>query len=462
MRICTVQWRRAAVGALVSTVAVHAQISGGQFASTGSDIASRFFHAASTLPDGSVMVSGGLGVSGFPPALVSRNQIAFYNPSAGTFSASYPPIDGGAIVSPTLATPRSSHTQTTMRSGHVLIAGGDVGASGTNPGTPTSSVELFDPFTGVRRNGPPMNTPRSAHTATLLRDGRVLVAGAASCQLFDPVSESWSAAVALQRTRVAHAAVLLPDDSNLMSDRVLLIGGAGSGPNTIEIVSFDPLATQLATAALPIGVDDLAASRLVDDSVLIIGGQNVTSGDTVSSVSLYDPVGDTMTPLAPVPNRAGGIADHQLLRFGRYVAILGGEQQSSGTDTILRYAALFDSVTHQWIANGQMLNPHDDFAATSLGDCQAILIGGGVPVLSQEFPSATCEILEITLSEACVPGDLDNDGDVDVGDLREFADCMTGPVASRVYFSCWPADTDADADVDLADFAATQLIVGIR
>ncbi|MFN0137153.1 MAG: Kelch repeat-containing protein [Phycisphaerae bacterium] len=446
-------------GLICDVVAPHgaiAQIVGGQFAATGSDTASRLFHAAGTLPDGWVMVSGGLGVSGFPPALFSRNQIAFYNPHTGTFSASYPPINGGAAATPTLATPRSSHTQTTLRSGVVLITGGDVGAAGTNPGTPTSSVELFDPFTGVRRSGPPMNTPRSAHTATLLRDGRVLVAGAASCQIFDPASETWSAAVALQRTRVAHAAALLPDDAGSIGDRVLLVGGAGSGPATLELVTLGPLATQLSAATLAVGVDDVAATRLIDDRVLIVGGQNVATGDTVATASLYDAQTDTITPLAPVPNRSGGIADHQLIRFGRYVAIFGGEQQLAGTDTILRYAAIFDGLSHAWIADGQMLNPHDDFAAAPLGDCRALLIGGGVPLLGQEFPSANCETFEITLSGACVPGDVDNDGDVDAGDLRDFGDCMTGPGGGPVYFRCWPADADADDDVDLLDFSSIQ------
>ena len=186
-------------------------IPGGDFANVGNDVVARYFHAASKLRSGEVMVSGGLGLQIFPPSLFSRNNISFYRPDLGSFSTSFMPLDGSPAVSPTLTTARSSHTQTTLLDGRVLICGGHVGANGTNPGTATASVEIFDPMTGIIAPADAMNAARAAHTATQLPDGRVIVAGGSTWQAFSPDSNAWTNPIALMHSRTAHAAVLLPD-----------------------------------------------------------------------------------------------------------------------------------------------------------------------------------------------------------------------------------------------------------
>lgn len=449
---------RVVLGAVCVACAAEAALVDGDFAATGSDAVARYFHAADTLPDGTVMASGGLGLQIFPPSLYSLSSLSFYDPLAGTWSTSYTPLGGGADVSPSLITARSSHTQTTLDDGRVLIAGGHVGASGTSPGSATASVEVFDPWTGIVTAGPSMNTSRAMHTATLLRDGRVLVAGGSTWQVFDPLSDSWTLGYALQRSRTSHAAVLLPNFADVRGDdRVLLVGGGGSGPHTIELLNPADGSSMLLAATLTIGVDDLAATRLPSGKVLIVGGQNVSTGDTVALTYLLDPVADTIAAGPNVPSRTGGIADHQLVRYGPYAVVLGGEQQLSGTDTILDYAAIFDGVTETWRDVGTMLNVHDDFAVAPLGACDLVIVGGGVPFFGQEAPSATCETLTLNLADACIAGDLDNDADVDADDLDVCVDCLTGPAAGWVDFRCWGADDDLDQDVDLGDVAALQV-----
>ena len=112
-----------------------------------------------------------------PASLISLNNISFYNPASNTFSAQFPPLGGGPNTSPTLATARSNHTQTTLLDGRVLITGGYTGASGTSPGSPIASVEVFNPQTGLISAGPPMASTRVDHTATRLPDGRVVIVG---------------------------------------------------------------------------------------------------------------------------------------------------------------------------------------------------------------------------------------------------------------------------------------------
>lgn len=435
--------------------ALPAQIPGGSFSNTGNDTTPRYFHAASTLPDGTVMVAGGLGLSIFPsPTLVSLDALSFFDPQSGTFSSSFVPLDGGAAVSPTLATARSSHTQTTLPDGRVLITGGHVNAVGTSPGTPTASVELFDPFSGMMSSGPAMTSARTMHTATLLPDGRVVLAGGSTWQVFSSDADGWSTNFSLQRSRTSHAAVLLKNFSGVASDhRVLLIGGGGSGADTMELLDPASGTSSLLASTLTIGVDDLAAVRLPDNTVLIVGGQNISGGDTIDLTYLLDPASDVITPLDPVPDRPGGLADHHMIRIGRWVMVFGGEQQLSGSDTELDYAALFDTATLTWLTSGAMNNTHDDFAATVLDDESILLIDGGFPFFGQSAPSDACEVFTLSQTNACVFGDLAYDDSVALDDLPALTTCLTGPGVVQDDLTCLCADADEDGDVDLADVA---------
>jgi len=112
---------------------------------------------------------------------------------------------------------RAEHTATLLRDGRVLMAGGYL-----------ASAELYDPTSGTWTATGGMINGRSAHTATLLRDGRVLVAGGysdvgggrlASAELYDPTSGSWTTTGSMGDGRAVHTATLLRDG------RVLVAGG---------------------------------------------------------------------------------------------------------------------------------------------------------------------------------------------------------------------------------------------
>ena len=189
------------------------------WAATGSMLTPRSGHTATLLPDGKVLVAGG--ESGSASA-------ELYDPSTGSWTAT------GSMTAP-----RIHHTATLLPDGKVLVAGGYWVSDAERVGL--ASVELYDPSTGSWTATGSMDTPRFLHTATLLPDGRVLVAGGdsgsvtlASAELYDPSTGSWAATGSMHEGRAAHAAVLMSDG------RVLVAGGADFHPDTqVDIASAE-------------------------------------------------------------------------------------------------------------------------------------------------------------------------------------------------------------------------------
>ena len=128
---------------------------------TGSLNIPRWGHTATLLPNGKVLVVGGYG--GNRPLNGPELSAELYDPVTGSWS-----VTGG------LGMPRSGHTPTLLPNGKVLVAGG-ADSLGSDPSL--NSAELYDPNTGQWSPTGNLNTGRRGHTATLLQDGKVLVAG---------------------------------------------------------------------------------------------------------------------------------------------------------------------------------------------------------------------------------------------------------------------------------------------
>ncbi|AUX38981.1 uncharacterized protein SOCE26_003630 [Sorangium cellulosum] len=176
-----------------------------------------------------------------------------------------------------MITPRGEHTATLLADGRVLLAGGFHGRDESLPCEPMlettllGSAELYDPGSGAFRAAAPMAVGRSGHTATRLADGRVLVVGgstgAPSAEIYDPALDSWQPTAPPSELRAEHTATLLDDG------RVLVAGGEAGSAALASAEIYDPAAdTWSPGPAMPGVRAGHEATRLLDGRVLVTGG----------------------------------------------------------------------------------------------------------------------------------------------------------------------------------------------
>ena len=233
------------------------------------------------------------------PEPVTSPPVAVAQPAAQAApqSAALPQSAATGYLSPAfrMNARRAAHTATLLSDGTVLVAGG-FRPEGTSE-VPIATAEIYDPGLGVFTPTGDMNEPRTGHTATLLPNGQVLIVGGwsvggrtATAELYDPQSRRFRYAASMVAPRASMTATLLPDG------RVLIAGG-DSARNTPQLIAeiYDPVADRFAqSASLNQGRSAHTATLLNDGNVLFVGG---TSGnDTVlQSAEIYHPANDEFT-----------------------------------------------------------------------------------------------------------------------------------------------------------------------
>ncbi len=311
----------------------------GTFTSTGKAAIGGNFGSSTRLVDGRVLFAGG-------------------NDNTTTFRSAqlYDPATGSFIPTGSLITDRMGHTATLLNDGRVLIAGGStfnmalalayhpgMGGSTRVPVGMTgpamlASAELYDPKAGTFTPTGSMTTGRDYASATLLADGRVLIAGGGnegsaavrSAELYDPKTGKFSLTGSMLGIRYAFTSLLLHDG------RVLIVGGNdGNGP-VYSLEVYDPN-TGAFSAAGSLGQQGFpTAVALADGRVLIVGGFDVSAGKVagyLASCQLFDPATDSVTPTGSMSSPRL-VASATLLTNGRVLVaggVDGGEQGSVDT-----------------------------------------------------------------------------------------------------------------------------------
>ncbi|MCB9176863.1 MAG: hypothetical protein H6648_06845 [Caldilineae bacterium] len=289
------------------------------------------------------------------------------DPAEGSIER-YDPVGGIWQALTSLRPPRRGHTATLLPDGRVLIAGGD---GGMGQGYPDTAL-IFDPADDSLTPTGAMVTPRAFHSATLLPDGRVMVLGGGnpgfldSIEVYDPVADHWNAIGALSRAREYHTATLLSDGS------VLVAGGAGAGGRLTSIERVNPqgTATEVAQLTTPRGFH--TATLLPDGDVLLIGGDGGGGLGFPPRAERYHPQTHGVVETAPLahPRRHHTAT---LLPDGR-VLVVGGDTNSPRADT-----EAYEPWSDRWTA-GPPLNDARRLHTTTLLDDGSLLAAGGYGV----------------------------------------------------------------------------------
>jgi hypothetical protein len=306
-----------------------------------------------------------------------------YDPATGTFTTT------GSLMAA-----RSGETATRLLDGRVLITGGASCDDG-NPGV-WATAELFDPATGTFTAVGSMTRPRQGHTATLLPDGHVLIAGGtsgvaavalghvqlasvrtvatepevlATAELFDPATGSFSRTGSMTSPRVHHAATALADGS------VLLAGAGDEGlPNDASAEVYVPATGRFhKTGSMHTARWAHTATLLEDGRVLVAGGKDF-DGYSFSSAELFDPATGTFSSAGSMlAGRQGHTAT--LLLDGRVLIAGGWDSETQGWQ-VLAAAELYDAAAGTFTSIGSIGAPRTDHTATLLLDGRVLIAGG--------------------------------------------------------------------------------------
>ena len=207
------------------------------FALTGSMGVARGRHAAAPLPDGRILVTGGLIPVGAGPDTIDTRTTEIFDPAAGSFSPG-----------PDMTVARFNHSAIALDDGRVLVLGGNG----------LTSAEVYDPVAGGFSAVGDMEVVHGlGHRAVKLLDGRVLVLGGdggiiqptAAAEVFDPDTDEFARIDDMTSERMLHFAVLLEGDG-----KVLIGGGQDAdGELLASMELFDPVANSFtATTDMPV------------------------------------------------------------------------------------------------------------------------------------------------------------------------------------------------------------------
>ena len=262
-----------------------------------------------------------------------------------------------------LNTRRYAHTATLLLNGKVLVAGG---AGPNSCFTPTNSAELYDPVSGTWSYTGFLNTARIDHTATLLQNGQVLIAGGSvnhympmdfinGAELYDPATGTWRPTGGFKTIRALDTAFSHGSATLLPNGKVLALGAieAFHGVNSAEL--YDPATGTWSRTGTNTSVVGEHAVLLSNGKVLAV---------SKSLAKLYDPSIDQWSATGNLNISAETLT---LLQNGKVLATSG------------QSAELYDPNTGTWSISGNLRTAHfgayGGNVATMLADGRVLMTG---------------------------------------------------------------------------------------
>ncbi|MBI1806839.1 MAG: hypothetical protein HYR76_07305 [Ignavibacteria bacterium] len=291
-------------------------------------------------------------------------KIRTYDQAYFSSAELYDPQTKTFIPTGNLNVARCGHTATLLRDGTVLIAGG-------GNDQPLSSAELYDPKTGTFTLVGEMAVPRQGHTATLFKNGNVLIAGGGtddkhSAELFNAMTHRFEATGNLTSNRLGHTATLLPDGN------VLIAGGATGEERDHKVFAsaelYNPTTGKFTnTGSMTMVRYKHGAILLPDSTVLIVGGSDESDWrGQYNNAELYD-------------TKRGAFARTRDMEGKRFKLPNGITLLNDGTVLVSgggRKVEIYDPKTRSFSSVGQFEEPHFYETATLLPDGSVLIAGG--------------------------------------------------------------------------------------
>lgn len=319
----------------------------GQVLPTGSLSTARASHTATLLPNGKVLIAGGM-------------------EAAGATAELYDPARGSVAPAGRMRFDRSGgHAAALLPNGNVLLAGGWSGTA------VTANAEVYDPSTSTFAATGVMSLPRSGYTATLLSTGKVLIVGGfdgkrrlESAELYDPRAGIFVPTGGMSQPRAEHAAALMADG------RLLVTGGnQGSGQVLAGVEVYDPsTGTFHQTGDMTVIRHKHAAIALPDGRVLITGGSDARDGrGQHASAETYNPVSGTFSSVSNMNAKRFKLPQAVVLLGTGKVLVAGGNEQ----------VEVYDPATNTFRRSEGSVGASLSFStATLLPDGHVLIVGG--------------------------------------------------------------------------------------
>ncbi|WP_413568370.1 Kelch repeat-containing protein [Bdellovibrio sp. HCB117] len=308
-------------------------------------------------------------------------------------TALYDPTSGTWSTAASLTTGRCYHTATLLKDGRVIVMGGRT--TNTNVLTTSNysnSVEIYNPATNVWTSATAMSAARAYHSAVLLKNGKILIVGGRNTAtllttaLYNPSSNSWAAGQSLTKSRKDHTATLLPDG------KVVIIGGVDGATELTDTTIFDP--TMGVNGAFSAGASLSVARKshtatLVGDKIFVVGGGTATTAykDTL----MYNPSTNQWSPLDDM--EIGPRIFHTANIAGKYLVVLGGIPSPSNTASVHATPEKLDLSAYVWKSEASMSVDRFIPAAALLKNGK-VLIAGGLSTTPTFVFQASSEIFD--------------------------------------------------------------------
>jgi len=266
-------------------------------------------------------------------------------------------------------------TATLLRNGKVLITGG---LTNNNDQTASNTAELFDPATGVFQPTGNMASARFGHSATLLSDGRVLIAGGVNqtAEIYDPSAGTFVPTGNMFTPRGGHTATMLSDGKVLVAGGSSLPGGDALGTAELYDSSsgmFSP------TGSLMIPRSGHTATPLPNGKVFFAGG--VPGPTDVNPFAPIDPRTELYDPATGQFSNAGNMTAHRIRQTATLLAdgtvlLIGGWVDAPDGYYTTTSAEIYDPASSRFTATARLEQSRGYHSATRLADGSVLVTGG--------------------------------------------------------------------------------------